>query len=291
MEDNLQILMPVTFTEGCDSYVSLRDFHEFLGIGDSFRIWAEKILNYGFVENEDYKVVYQENSVIPTIADYMITLPMAKEITTIVQNEKGRQAREYFLKVERKFKNAQVALKSLIDFAQSNLMTNTNRKVEENENTLKSTATEESLSEAPKMRRTNFALNNVDTNNQIASNDIDNYSTNNNYVNTNDNYISVNKEVNTSTTTDLKTNFRDTSKLFGIRENLFVNWLILNKYIYRDNRGNLKPYAKVMNYFNMRTYSTTSGHSGIQTLINSEGREAFRNLLINENIIKKDVSY
>ena len=46
-----------------------------------------------------------------------------------------------------------------------------------------------------------------------------------------------------------------------------------------------------MNYFNMRTYSTTSGHSGIQTLINSEGREAFRNLLINENIIKKDVSY
>ena len=23
MEDNLQILMPVTFTEGCDSYVSL----------------------------------------------------------------------------------------------------------------------------------------------------------------------------------------------------------------------------------------------------------------------------
>lgn len=249
MEDNLQILMPVTFTEGCDSYVSLRDFHEFLGIGDSFRIWAEKILNYGFVENEDYKVVYQENSVIPTIGDYMITLPMAKEITTIVQNEKGRQAREYFLKVERKFKNAQVALKSLIDFAQSNLMINTNRKVEENENTLKSTATEESLSEAPKMRRASFDLNNIDT------------------------------------------NFRDTSKLFGIRENLFVNWLILNKYIYRDNRGNLKPYAKVMNYFNMRTYSTTSGHSGIQTLINSEGREAFRNLLINENIIKKDVSY
>ena len=86
---------------------------------------------------------------------------------------------------------------------------------------------------------------------------------------------------------NIDTNFRDTSKLFGIRENLFVNWLILNKYIYRDNRGNLKPYAKVMNYFNMRTYSTTSGHSGIQTLINSEGREAFRNLLINENIIKK----
>ena len=172
---------------------------------------------------------------------------MAKEITTIVQNEKGRQAREYFLKVERKLKNAQVALKSLIDFAQSNLITN--RNIEENENTLKSTTTEESLSEAPKMRRASFDLNNIDT------------------------------------------NFRDISKLFGIRENLFVNWLILNKYIYRDNRGNLKPYAKVMNYFNMRTYSTTSGHSGIQTLINSEGREAFRNLLINENIIKKDVSY
>ena len=89
MEDNLQILMPVTFTEGCDSYVSLRDFHEFLGIGDSFRIWAEKILNYGFVENEDYKVVYQENSVIPTIADYMITLPMAKAASSPLSKSEG----------------------------------------------------------------------------------------------------------------------------------------------------------------------------------------------------------
>ena len=76
MEDNLQILMPVTFTEGCDSYVSLRDFHEFLGIGDSFRIWAEKILNYGFVENEDYKVVYQENSVIAKLKS---NLPLSND--------------------------------------------------------------------------------------------------------------------------------------------------------------------------------------------------------------------
>lgn len=87
-------------------------------------------------------------------------------------------------------------------------------------------------------------------------------------------------------TSNLTTNFRDTAKIIGVRENLLVNWLLLNNYCYRDQKGNIKPYAKSMEFFSMREFTTSSGHSGTQTLINSKGREAFKNMLIDENVIK-----
>lgn len=84
------------------------------------------------------------------------------------------------------------------------------------------------------------------------------------------------------------TNFRDTAKIFGVRENLLVNWLLLNNYCYRDKKGTIKPYAKSMEFFQMREFTTESGHSGIQTLINSKGREEFRSMLMDENVIENN---
>lgn len=82
------------------------------------------------------------------------------------------------------------------------------------------------------------------------------------------------------------TNFRDTAKILGVRENLLVNWLLLNNYCYRDKKGIIKPYAKYMEFFQMRDFITDSGHSGTQTLINSKGREEFKSMLIEENVIE-----
>ena len=39
----------------------------------------------------------------------------------------------------------------------------------------------------------------------------------------------------------------------------------------------------------MREFTTESGHSGMQTLINAKGREIFKALLRNENVIKNEV--
>lgn len=87
---------------------------------------------------------------------------------------------------------------------------------------------------------------------------------------------------------NLSTNFRDTAKIIGIRENLFISWLLLNNYCYRDASDNLKPYGHVMDYFTFRFYTTEHNHSGIQTMINSRGREVFKALLIDENVIKNE---
>lgn len=87
---------------------------------------------------------------------------------------------------------------------------------------------------------------------------------------------------------DLSTNFRDTAKIIGIRENLFISWLLLNNYCYRDASDNLRPYGHAMEYFTFRFYTTQHNHSGIQTMINSKGREVFKALLIDENVINNE---
>lgn len=91
-----------------------------------------------------------------------------------------------------------------------------------------------------------------------------------------------------SPNSNLITNFRDSAKIIGVRENMLVNYLLINNFCYRDKDSTIKPYSKYMDYFVMREYTTSHGHSGVQTLINGKGRETFKNLMIDENIIKEE---
>lgn len=77
---------------------------------------------------------------------------------------------------------------------------------------------------------------------------------------------------------NLLTNFRETAKELGIGQKDFVNFLISNKYVYRDKRGKLMPYSnKGQGLFAVKeSYNEKSRWSGIQTLITPRGRETFR---------------
>ena len=81
---------------------------------------------------------------------------------------------------------------------------------------------------------------------------------------------------------NLLTNFRETAKQLSIKQNDFVNFLLEKKYVYRDKRGKLLPYAdrnkglfEVKECFNEKTQ-----WSGTQTLITPKGRETFRLLYL-----------
>lgn len=76
-------------------------------------------------------------------------------------------------------------------------------------------------------------------------------------------------------------NFRDTAKELGQKQKQFINWLIDNEFVYRDENKKLKPYAGYMDYFSIKEYQHGE-HTGSQTLITPHGREAFR-LLLNRN--------
>lgn len=79
----------------------------------------------------------------------------------------------------------------------------------------------------------------------------------------------------------LLTNIRETAKELNVKEKLFVGFLLDKKYLYRDKKGKLVPYAEknkglfeIKECFNERTQ-----WSGIQTLVTPKGRETFRLLL------------
>lgn len=75
------------------------------------------------------------------------------------------------------------------------------------------------------------------------------------------------------------TNFRDTAKLLGVSEKAFIFLLIDKKYIYRDQKGTLKPVAKyVGTYFELKEW-VRGEKTGTQTLITAKGKEHFLELI------------
>jgi phage antirepressor YoqD-like protein len=88
---------------------------------------------------------------------------------------------------------------------------------------------------------------------------------------------------------NLLTSFRDTAKELKIKETDLINWLSGNKYIYRDIKDKIKPYAQyVPTLFEEKEYKNPKNdHVGLQTLITPKGRETFRLLLIKDGYIQE----
>lgn len=84
---------------------------------------------------------------------------------------------------------------------------------------------------------------------------------------------------------NLLTNFRETAKQLEVKEKEFIHFLLNKKYVYRDKRGKLMPYAVHTNngLFEMKEcYNEKTQWSGTQTLVTPKGRETFRLLCIGE---------
>lgn len=81
---------------------------------------------------------------------------------------------------------------------------------------------------------------------------------------------------------NLLTSFRETAKQLGIGEKAFVAFLLEKKYVYRDKKGKLMPYAdKNTGLFEVKEcFNEKTKWSGTQTLITPKGRETFRLLCL-----------
>jgi len=85
--------------------VSGRDLHEFLEITERYSNWFERMTQYGFQENVDYLgCKYFNTQARQELQDHAMTLDMAKEICMIQRNDKGKEARQYFIEIEKKYK-------------------------------------------------------------------------------------------------------------------------------------------------------------------------------------------
>lgn len=116
-------LIPVEVNKQGEQTVDARNLWRFLQLGEQFADWFDRMLSYGFEENVDYwrtnnisgKPEKSSTTQFPIISsgrkpvDYTLTLDMAKELCMIQRNEIGRQARKYFIAIEKAYKSYAVA--------------------------------------------------------------------------------------------------------------------------------------------------------------------------------------
>lgn len=82
--------------------VNARELHNFLEVKSRFNDWINnRIRDFGFVENQDF-VTVTKNLVSGGIQkEIYLSIDMAKELSMVERNEKGRQARQYFIEMEK----------------------------------------------------------------------------------------------------------------------------------------------------------------------------------------------
>ena len=109
-------LLPVEVNKQGEQIVDGRELHAFLQIETRYDIWFSRMLEYGFVEGEDFNSFKIERVQIEgvrevkrRVIDHKLTLDMAKELCMIQRNELGRQARRYFIAIEKAYKSYAVA--------------------------------------------------------------------------------------------------------------------------------------------------------------------------------------
>ncbi|ELU0349461.1 antA/AntB antirepressor family protein [Campylobacter coli] len=96
-----------------------REIFQFLNSEQEYSNWIKnRISHYNFIENQDYiiELVYTKGR---PRKEYYVTLDMAKELCMVENNEKGRQARCYFIECEKRLKNLEQEKMQKLAFHQS----------------------------------------------------------------------------------------------------------------------------------------------------------------------------
>ena len=219
-----------------------RELHDMLEVKTPYAKWFSRMCEYGFTDGTDYvtvdkKVLRADGAeMTQTQSDHQLTIPMAKEICMLQRTERGKECRQYFIKIEEQWNSPDAIMQRALQIA--------NARVE-------------------KLRGENIAL-------QAANSDL---TVKNQIMQPKADYFDELVDRN------LLTNFRDTAKQLGVKQNVFVKFLLDRKYLYRDKHGNLKPYAAhaTNGLFEVReSVNEKTGWAGTQTLVTPKGRETFR---------------
>lgn len=108
-----------TNNQGDDILVTGRDLHEFLEVSSNYTTWINRMIDYGFSESADYVLVSgngrQTGSGGHNKLNHHIKIDMAKEISMIQRNDKGQQARRYFIDVEKKWNSPEMIVKRAME--------------------------------------------------------------------------------------------------------------------------------------------------------------------------------
>ena len=208
--------------------VLARDLHEFLEVETPFNKWFSRMCEYGFTDGADFQTFLSESTGGRPATDAQLTIDMAKEICMLQRNEKGKQARQYFLQLEREWNSPEAVMSRALRMAEERL---------ERFKTINANLSVQNAIMQPKAEYFDGLCDR-----------------------------------------ESLTGVRETAKLLGLKQNDFVKCLIDHKYIYRDKRGRLMPYAEHVDsgLFTVKeTYNDKTDWTGVQMLITVKGKERF----------------
>lgn len=102
--------------------VSARELYKGLGIKRRFSAWWEQNSN-DFKENSDFQRVListpRENRGSIELQDYALTIDMAKQLCLLSRTKKGKEYREYLIKIEKKWNDPQNVVQRAMDILHS----------------------------------------------------------------------------------------------------------------------------------------------------------------------------
>lgn len=226
-------LIKISYENAERPTVSGRELHEALEVETPYHKWFPRMCEYGFLELEDFWTKMSESTGGRPSTDHQLTIPMAKEICMLQRSEKGKQFRQYFIRVEEAWNSPEMIMKRALEIANE------------------------------KVKALQVSVSQLTVDKQIMQPKADHF----------DELVDRN----------LLTGIRETAKELKVKQNTFVNFLLDKKYLYRDKKGKLMPYAKPMEngLFEVKEFSNEkTGFSSTQVFITPKGKETFRLLLL-----------
>ena len=97
--------------------ISARELHEFLEVKTAYKDWFPRMCEYGFAEGQDFCSFLSESTGGRPAQDAQLTIDMAKEICMLQRNDKGKQARQYFLQLERDWNSPEKVMARALQIA------------------------------------------------------------------------------------------------------------------------------------------------------------------------------
>ena len=104
--------------------VLARDLHGFLEVKTAFKDWFPRMCEYGFSQGVDFNPLKNEQvrlegdrQVTRMIDDAQLTIEMAKEICMLQRNDRGKQARQYFIQLEKDWNSPEKVMARALQIA------------------------------------------------------------------------------------------------------------------------------------------------------------------------------
>ena len=123
-------LINIKTNETGEPSVSGRELHEFLGVTTRYNDWFPRMVEYGFTEGKDFNLLKNEQvrfegkrEVTRELIDHLLTIDMAKEIAMIQRTDRGKQARQYFIQVEKDYNSPEKIMARALRIAEKELST------------------------------------------------------------------------------------------------------------------------------------------------------------------------